>query len=84
MAQTGSLNKNLENITKDQTVLASAKLTAADLADVTITGVVTDESGSPIPGVTVSVPGTSIGTATNLDGQYSLTVAENASIVFPL
>ncbi|WP_339924675.1 TonB-dependent receptor [uncultured Cyclobacterium sp.] len=82
MAQTGSLNKNLENITKDQTVLASTKLAATAVADITITGVVTDEGGSPIPGVTVSVPGTSIGTATNLDGQYSLTVAENASIVF--
>ena len=83
MAQTESLNKNLENITKDQTVLASTKLnTAAAEVDVTITGTVIDENGMPIPGVTVSVPGTSIGTATNLDGKYSLSVAENASIVF--
>src|SRR5690606_12619846 len=30
---------------------------------VTITGTVTDQNGEPIPGVTVSVPGTNIGTA---------------------
>ncbi|AKP52683.1 SusC/RagA family TonB-linked outer membrane protein [Cyclobacterium amurskyense] len=83
MAQSEGLNKNLENINKDQTVLASAKLKNANAEfDVTITGVVTDENGMPIPGVTVSVPGTSIGTATDLDGKYTLTVAENASVIF--
>src|SRR5690606_8838083 len=30
--------------------------------DVTVTGTVTDALGEPIPGVTVSVPGTTIGT----------------------
>lgn len=50
--------------------------------DVTVTGTVTDENGEAIPGVTVSVPGTSIGTATDLDGNYSLTVPEGATLTF--
>src|SRR5690606_21447961 len=37
-------------------------------ADVTVKGRVTEENGSPMPGVTVSVPGTAIGTATDLNG----------------
>src|SRR5690606_37503502 len=42
--------------------------------DVLVSGTVTDISGEPIPGVTVSVPGTTIGTATDLNGKYSLNV----------
>src|SRR5690606_37660702 len=38
----------------------------AETVDVTITGTVNDASGEPVPGVTVSLPGTSIGTATDL------------------
>ncbi|MEX0884692.1 MAG: SusC/RagA family TonB-linked outer membrane protein, partial [Cyclobacteriaceae bacterium] len=50
--------------------------------DVTITGTVVDSNGEPIPGVTVSVPGTTIGTATDLDGAYSISVPEGATLVF--
>ena len=50
--------------------------------DVTISGTVVDTNGVPIPGVTVSVPGTSIGTATDLDGKYSLSVPDGATLVF--
>lgn len=41
-----------------------------------ITGKVTDASGVGLPGVTVQVVGTYIGTATNIDGNYSITVTE--------
>src|SRR5690606_12844269 len=50
--------------------------------DVTIRGTVTDQNGSPIPGVTVSVPGTNIGTATDLDGKYTLSVPDGATLAF--
>ena len=50
--------------------------------DVTVKGTVTDASGEPIPGVTVSVSGTGLGTATDLDGNYSLTVPEGSTLVF--
>ncbi|MBI0397158.1 SusC/RagA family TonB-linked outer membrane protein [Cyclobacterium marinum] len=52
------------------------------IADVTVTGTVVDSQGNPIPGVTVSVPGTSIGTATDLDGKYSLTVPEESTLIY--
>jgi TonB-dependent SusC/RagA subfamily outer membrane receptor len=44
----------------------------------TISGSVTDESGGPLPGVTVVVTGTTIGIITNMDGEYSLAVPDNA------
>lgn len=50
--------------------------------DVTITGTVVDQEGDPIPGVTVSVPGEGIGTATDSDGKYSITVPEGVTLVF--
>lgn len=50
----------------------------------TISGVVTDEElGSPLPGVTVLVKGTTNGTATDFDGNFTLSLAnENAILVF--
>lgn len=38
----------------------------------TITGTVTDENGESIPGVTVTVKGTSIATLTDFEGKYTL------------
>lgn len=50
--------------------------------DVTVKGVVRDQNQQPIPGVTVSVQGTAIGTATDINGSYELTVPEGATLVF--
>lgn len=48
----------------------------------TVTGTVTDEKG-PVPGVTVLIKGTSKGTTTNFDGEYSIeNVPSNATLVF--
>ncbi len=41
---------------------------------VTITGTVVDENGGALPGVTVLVKGTTLGTSTDLDGKFSLQV----------
>ncbi|MBD3628944.1 TonB-dependent receptor [Cyclobacterium sp.] len=54
----------------------------AVLVEVTITGTVVDANGDPIPGVTVFVPGTNSGTATDMDGKYSIVVPEGSSLVF--
>jgi TonB-linked SusC/RagA family outer membrane protein len=54
-------------------------------SQITISGLVTDggELGGPLPGVTVLVKGTSNGTSTDFDGQFTLNnVAANATIVF--
>jgi len=48
----------------------------------TITGVVTSsEDSKPIPGVTIVIQGTSVGTATDLDGTYTIKVPEGGSQV---
>lgn len=48
-----------------------------------VSGVVLDELGEPIPGVSVLVKGTTIGTATDTQGRYSLTLPASAqSLVF--
>ena len=52
-------------------------------AQTTITGVVTDETGEPLIGAGVVVEGTTIGTITGIDGDYSLTVpADAVNLVF--
>jgi len=52
-------------------------------AQTTITGVVTDESGEPLIGAGVVVEGTTVGTITGIDGDYTLTVpADAVNLVF--
>ncbi len=47
-----------------------------------ITGKVTDQKdGSPLPGVSVTVKGKTIGTQTNIDGSYSLSVTPDVKIL---
>ena len=49
----------------------------------TLTGTVVGDDGVPIPGVTVFVKGTTTGTVTSIDGNYSLiNVPENATLSF--
>lgn len=51
--------------------------------DITVSGKVTaQEDGGPLPGVNVVVKGTSNGTVTDGDGNFRLTVSENAILVF--
>ena len=40
----------------------------------TITGTVVDEDNQPLPGVTIVVTGTTIGTITDMNGNYSLQI----------
>lgn len=48
-----------------------------------VRGTVTDPSGTPMPGVTVVVKGTTNGTVTDTNGTYRLSnVSEEATIVF--
>ncbi|NQU54113.1 MAG: SusC/RagA family TonB-linked outer membrane protein [Bacteroidetes bacterium] len=47
------------------------------MAQKAITGTVTADDGSPLPGVTVVVKGTTKGTVTNIDGNYTLSVDDN-------
>lgn len=48
----------------------------------TVTGNVTDTHGEPLIGVNVVERGTSNGTVTDYDGNFSVQVPENATLVF--
>ncbi|MDR0507011.1 MAG: TonB-dependent receptor [Dysgonamonadaceae bacterium] len=51
-------------------------------AQITVSGVVSDEKGDALIGVSVVEKGTDKGVVTDLDGHYSLTVESNATLVF--
>lgn len=46
-----------------------------------ITGKVTDEKGEPLSGVSVKVKGSSAGTSTNTNGEFTLEVPQNATLI---
>ena len=60
----------------------AASMTAAQQQN-SVSGKVTDRSGGALPGVTVLIKGTTNGTITNFDGNYTLTnVPANATLVY--
>ncbi|WP_215224066.1 SusC/RagA family TonB-linked outer membrane protein [Echinicola shivajiensis] len=46
-----------------------------------ISGTILDEAGDPIPGATIQVKGTTIGTAADLDGHFQLDVPEGSVVI---
>ncbi|MGB5822036.1 MAG: SusC/RagA family TonB-linked outer membrane protein [Saonia sp.] len=48
----------------------------------TISGTVTDQDGLPLPGVNIVVVGTSTGTQTDFDGNYSITASSGQTLLF--
>ncbi|WP_339924526.1 TonB-dependent receptor plug domain-containing protein [uncultured Cyclobacterium sp.] len=53
-----------------------------DFQDVNmISGVVTDENGNGLPGVSILIEGTSNGTITELNGSYKINVVNNAGVL---
>jgi TonB-linked SusC/RagA family outer membrane protein len=52
------------------------------LADVPITGRVVGSKGEPLPGVTVLVRGTTIGSTTDADGRFALRAPEGSTLLF--
>lgn len=52
---------------------------------VSVSGFVKDESGEPLPGVTIVIKGTTIGTSTDINGKYRIIIPEgtkNPTIIF--
>ena len=49
---------------------------------ISVTGNVVDATGEPLPGVTVVIEGTSKGTVTDIDGNYSIEVEVGQALVF--
>jgi hypothetical protein len=86
-AQGERLSNDFLQLKSERPVLATHKkmgisIPAKNEFDITVKGTVTDQDGMPIPGATVSVPGTNIGTATDIDGNYTITVPDNSRLVF--
>ncbi|MQY80160.1 MAG: SusC/RagA family TonB-linked outer membrane protein, partial [Bacteroidetes bacterium] len=46
-----------------------------------VSGVITDSENSPLPGANVTIKGTTTGTVTDLDGQFTITVPSDESVL---
>jgi len=55
--------------------------TQVTFAQITISGKVTDESGELLPGASVIIKGTSVGTVTDFDGFYTLTTDDKEGVL---
>lgn len=70
-------------ISKKAAQAAAAQHLSDVQKEVTVAGLVTDENGKPISGVTISVNGTQTMTSTNARGEYKILVpSEDAVLVF--
>lgn len=68
-----------------QIILTPSDVTSlsAAMQQLKITGTVTDEKGNPLPGVTVVVKGTALGTLTDATGKYAINDApQNVTLIF--
>ncbi len=54
---------------------------APDIVQRTITGTVTDENGAPLPGASIVEKGTSNGTQTDFDGNFSIDVTDDNAVL---
>ncbi|WP_026969833.1 SusC/RagA family TonB-linked outer membrane protein [Algoriphagus terrigena] len=63
------------------TAAAAEASLASESAFEVVTGTVTDETGAPLPGAAILVKGTTNGTITDLDGNFSIDVAGDAILV---
>ena len=80
-------NSNYDFEYKDQRILIVLKSIPQTEAkkDRTVKGVVLDQSGTPLPGTTVLLKGTTLGVATDVNGSYSLQIPQgNQTLVFSL
>lgn len=77
------MKKLLRNLRVSALLLVFAFASQAFAQDVDITGKVTDaKDGSTLPGVTVLVKGTTIGTVTNGEGVFDIKVKTGATLLF--
>ena len=61
------------------TLIMFLSMVSFAVAQRTITGTITDKSGGPLVGASIVVKGTTNGSVTNVDGNFSLQVPNNAS-----
>lgn len=54
----------------------------AEIQETEIKGVVSDADGSPLPGVSIVIDGTTTGTETDFDGEYTITASKGDILAF--
>ncbi|MFT5736467.1 MAG: TonB-linked SusC/RagA family outer membrane protein, partial [Maribacter sp.] len=69
-------------ITSANTTTISSDNKELEKPQSTVTGTVTDDTGSPLPGSSVVEKGTTNGTQTDFDGNYTINVASGSTLVF--
>ncbi|HCC31043.1 MAG TPA: SusC/RagA family protein, partial [Marinilabiliales bacterium] len=62
-------------------LLALASATYAQTGNITVNGKIVDNNGEPLPGASVIEKGTTNGTIANFDGNFTLSVHSDASLV---
>lgn len=76
-------NDNTTNLPAPAEGATPAEVNTIEVIAKSITGKVTDENDQPLPGVSVRVKGTSLGTQTDASGKYAINVPDdNAALVF--
>lgn len=63
-------------------LLATLLIWSGAMAQIKVSGLVRDDNGEAIPGVSVLVAGTTNGTITNIDGRYFLQANGNSTLTF--
>lgn len=63
------------------TLAAAAAFPAAGMADIVCRGQVLDETGEPMVGAIVKVPGTQIGANTDVDGYFRISVPDKTKFL---
>lgn len=63
-------------------ILLLCLVAATTYAQTRVTGKVTDQSGQPLPGVSVTEKGTKNGTSTDSNGSFAISVAQGSTLVF--
>ncbi len=72
----------LPNGTKGYSLKFSVEPDINRVVPVQVTGTVTEETGSPFPGVNVLVKGTTSGVVTDANGKYSINAPDDGILVF--
>ena len=63
-------------------VFFTAAFTLLFAQNITVSGTVTDASSVPLPGVNIQVKGTTNGTSTDFDGNYTISAAQGDVLIF--
>lgn len=77
-----TISENTIIIKKISPLPESSITPVPEIITINVRGKITDDKGQPLAGVSITVKGTSNGTTTDADGNFSLTVPDDATLVF--